>query len=169
MRERGYHRRISRPNNSRKVCNGTIGYLSDHWTSVGGYLVTLVSHRPTCPGIRVDSFGALFQHTEVDMLVASRRSESHKISKKFCQYSSTWLRLADEISTTTWQRGHTYRWNYPATKLCCRSLRRSMHTNHVRQIHIRFGDNVTRNGQTPLHGGINAKKNKLFRPDFTKR
>ena len=82
MRERECHRRISRPNSSRKVCNETIRYLSVHSTSVGGYLVTLVSRRPTCSGIRVDSFGALFQHTEVDMLVASRRSESHKISKK---------------------------------------------------------------------------------------
>ena len=82
MRDRRYYRQISRPNSSRKVSNEMIGCLSDHATSVGGYLVTLVSHRPTCPGIRVDSFGALFQHTEVDMLVASRRSESHKISKK---------------------------------------------------------------------------------------
>ena len=39
-----------------------------------------------------------------------------------------------------------------------RSLRRSMHRSHVRQIHITFADDIARNGQTPLHGGINAKE-----------
>ena len=51
MRDRRYYRQISRPNSSRKVSNEMIGCLSDHATSVGGYLVTLVSHRPTCSGI----------------------------------------------------------------------------------------------------------------------
>ena len=63
MRERECHRRKSRPNNSLKLCNDIVRYLSDHATFVGGYLVTLVSHRPTCSGIRVDSFGALVQYT----------------------------------------------------------------------------------------------------------
>ena len=71
MRERECHRPMNRPNNSLKLCNDIVRNLSDHATFVGGYLVTLVSHRPTCPGIRVDSFGALFQHKEVDMLVAT--------------------------------------------------------------------------------------------------
>ena len=63
MRERECHRRINRPNNSLKVCNDIIRYLLDHAIFVGGYLVNLVSHRPTCSGIRVDSFGALVQYT----------------------------------------------------------------------------------------------------------
>ena len=70
MRDRRFYRRISRPNNSRKACNNDmIRCLSDYSTAVGGYLVNLVSHRPTCLGIRVGSFRALIQHTEVDMLV----------------------------------------------------------------------------------------------------
>ena len=82
MRDRRYYRQISRPNSSRKVSNEMIGCLSDHATSVGGYLVALVSHRPTCSGIQVGSFGALFEHEQVDMLVASRKLKSNKISKK---------------------------------------------------------------------------------------
>ena len=39
-----------------------------------------------------------------------------------------------------------------------RSLRRSTHRGHVRQIRIPFADGIARNGQTPLHGGINAKE-----------
>ena len=65
MWERECHRRINRPNNSLKVCNDIVRYLSDHATFVGGYLVNLVSHRPTCSGIRVGSFRSLIQHTEV--------------------------------------------------------------------------------------------------------
>ena len=38
------------------------------------------------------------------------------------------------------------------------SLRRSTHRGHVRQIRILFADDIARNGQTPLHGGINAKE-----------
>ena len=66
MRERECHRRINRPNSSLKLCNGIVVYLSDHATLICGwileYLVNLVSHRPTCSGIRVDSFGALVQY-----------------------------------------------------------------------------------------------------------
>ena len=82
MRDRRFYRRISRPNNSRKACNEMIRCLSDYSTAVGGYLVNLVSHRPTCLGIRVGSFRALIQHTEVDMLVTSRRSGSQNVSRK---------------------------------------------------------------------------------------
>ena len=82
MRERECHRRINRPNSSLKLCNGIVRYLSDHATFVGEYLVNLVSHRPTCSGIRVDSFGALVQYTQVDILVDPLRLESHKLSQK---------------------------------------------------------------------------------------
>ena len=82
MRERECHRRKSRPNNSLKLCNDIVRYLSDHAIFVGGYLVNLVSHRPTCSGISVDSSGALVQHIEVDMLVDPRRLELHKLSTK---------------------------------------------------------------------------------------
>ena len=82
MRDRRFYRRISRPNNSRKASSEMIRCLSDYSTAVGGYLVNLVSHRPTCLGIRVGSFRALIQHTEVDMLVTSRRLRSQKSSRK---------------------------------------------------------------------------------------
>ena len=51
MRDRRFYRRISRPNNSRKASSEMIRCLSDYSTAVGGYLVNLVSHRPTCSGI----------------------------------------------------------------------------------------------------------------------
>ena len=60
MRERECHRRMNRPNNSLKLCNDIVRYLSDHAIFVGGYLVNLVV---LIVGIRVDSFGALVQYT----------------------------------------------------------------------------------------------------------
>ena len=96
MRDRRFYRRISRPNNSRKACNEMIRCLSDYSTAVGGYLVNLVSHRPTCLGIRVGSFRALIQHTEVDMLVTSRRSGSQNVSRK--------IMLVQQYRTSTWWR-----------------------------------------------------------------
>ena len=120
MRDRRFYRRISRPNNSRKASSEMIRCLSDYWTAVGGYLVNLVSHRPTCLGIRVGSFRALIQHTEVDMLVTSRRLGLQTTSSKNLlvqQYrTSTWWR---NLNAFVPNRTHLpYRWNYPATMLC---------------------------------------------------
>ena len=59
--------------------------------------------RPTCSSIRVGSFRALIQHTEVDMLVTSRRLRSQKRSRKILsvqQYrTSTWWRNLNAFVT----------------------------------------------------------------------